>query len=28
VMPAAVSVGPAGYKRVDYDMLGISRAPR
>ena len=24
VMPAAVSVGPDGYKRVDYGMLGIS----
>ena len=28
VMPAAVSVGADGYKRVDYNMLGISRAPR
>jgi hypothetical protein len=28
VLPAAVSVGPDGYQRVDYNMLGISRPPR
>jgi hypothetical protein len=28
VMPAAVAVGPDGYKRVDYGLLGISRPRR
>ena len=28
VMPAAVSVGPDGYKRVDYGLLGFSRPRR
>lgn len=28
VVPQAVSLDPAGYRHVDYDMLGISRAAR
>ncbi len=27
VVPHAVSIDPDGYRHVDYDMLGISRAP-